>query len=30
MRWLVSNKLSDCDNDEIDDYIKTRDLEQFE
>ena len=30
MRWLIYYKLHDCDNDEIDEYIKTRDLEQFE
>ena len=30
MRWLVYYKLFDCDNDEIDEYIKTRDLEQYE
>ena len=27
MRWLIYYKLHDCDNDEIDEYIKTRDLE---
>ena len=30
MRWLIWYKLFDCDNDEIDEYIKTRDLEQYE
>ena len=30
MRWLVYYKLYECDNDEIDEYIKTRDLEQYE
>ena len=30
MRWLVWYKLFDCDNDEIDEYIKTRYLEQYE
>ena len=30
MRWLIYYKLHDCDNDEIDEYIKTRDLEQYE
>ena len=30
MLWLVYYKLYDCDNDEIDEYIKTRDLEQYE
>ncbi len=30
MWWLVYYKLFDCDNDEIDEYIKTRDLEQYE
>ena len=30
MFFLVWVKLYDCDNDEIDEYIKTRDLEDFE
>jgi hypothetical protein len=30
MRWLVYYKLYECDNDEIDQYVKTRDLEQYE
>ena len=30
MWWLVWRILFDCDNDEIDEYIKTRDLEQYE
>ena len=30
MRWLVYYKLYDCSYDEIDEYIKTRDLEQYE
>jgi hypothetical protein len=30
MRWLVHYKLHDCSFDEIDEYIKTRDLEQYE
>jgi hypothetical protein len=30
MRWLVYYKLHDCSHDEIDEYINTRDLEQFE
>jgi hypothetical protein len=29
MRWLIYYKLHDCDNDEIDEYIKKRDLEQY-
>jgi len=30
MGWLVWYKLFDCDYDEIDEYIKTRDLEKYE
>ena len=30
MRWLVYYKLHDCSYDEIDEYIKTRDLEQYD
>ena len=30
MFWLVWRKLYDCYDHEIDEYIKTRDLEQFE
>ena len=30
MRWLVYYKLRDCSYDEIDEYIKTRDLEQYD
>jgi hypothetical protein len=29
MRWLVYYQLHDCSYDEIDEYIKTRDLEQY-
>ena len=30
MWWLIYYKLYDCDYNEIDEYIKTRDLEQLE
>jgi hypothetical protein len=30
MFWLVWRKLYDCTNEEIDEYIQTRDLEQYE
>ena len=30
MRWLVWRKLYDCYDHEIDEYIKTRDLEMYE
>ena len=30
MQWLVYYKLHDCSYDEIDEYIKTRDLEQYD
>jgi hypothetical protein len=30
MYWLIYYKLHYCDNNEIDEYIKTRDLEQYE
>jgi hypothetical protein len=30
MWWLIYYKLHDCSYDEIDEYIKTRDLEKYE
>jgi hypothetical protein len=30
MYWLIYYKLYDCSYDEIDEYIKTRDLEQYD
>ena len=30
MWWLIYYKLQECSYDEIDEYIKTRDLEQYE